>query len=102
MELPKEKRQAVISHAVTRRLPPLKPSHIEREQANAIIEALDAHNAISTKALNSETVKRGIKDILLNHAKLWETLRERAVGRPPHEHRQHRRRICQSRKRCAP
>jgi len=53
---------------------------IDRELANAIIEALDAHNAMSTKALNSETVKRGIKDILLNHSKLWETLRDRAVG----------------------
>ncbi len=53
---------------------------IDRELANAIIEALDAHNAMSTKALNSETVKRGIKDILLNHAALWERLRERAVG----------------------
>jgi type I restriction enzyme, R subunit len=53
---------------------------IDRELANAIIEALDAHNAMSTKALNSETVKRGIKDILLNHSKLWETLRERAAG----------------------
>jgi type I restriction enzyme R subunit len=53
---------------------------IDRELANAIIEALDAHNAMSTKALNSDTVKRGLKDILLNHAALWERLRERAVG----------------------
>jgi hypothetical protein len=45
-----------------------------------IIEALDAHNTMSTKALNSETVKRGIKDILLNHSNLWETLRVRAAG----------------------
>jgi type I restriction enzyme, R subunit len=53
---------------------------IDRELANAIIEALDAHTSMSTKALNSESVKRGIKDILLNHAALWERLRERAVG----------------------
>lgn len=52
---------------------------IDRELANAIIEALDAHTAMSTKALNSESVKRGIKDILLNHAALWERLRERAA-----------------------
>lgn len=52
---------------------------IDRELANAIIEALDAHTAMSTKALNSETVKRGIKDILLNHTALWELLREKAA-----------------------
>jgi type I restriction enzyme R subunit len=52
---------------------------IDRELANAIIEALDAHNAMSTKALNSESVKRGIKDILLNHTALWELLREKAA-----------------------
>ena len=52
---------------------------IDRELANAIIEALDAHSAMSTKALNSESVKRGIKDILLNHTALWELLRERAA-----------------------
>jgi hypothetical protein len=34
---------------------------------------------MSTKALNSESVKRGIKDILLNHTALWELLRERAA-----------------------
>lgn len=32
----------------------------------------------SGQALNSEVIRRGIKDILLSHAKLWETLR----GRP--------------------
>lgn len=37
-------------------------------------------NAMSTKALNSDTLKRGIKDILLNHAAFWERLRGRAVG----------------------
>lgn len=53
---------------------------IDRELANAIIDALDAHNTMSTKALNSASVKRGIKDILLNHAGLWQLLRERASG----------------------
>jgi type I restriction enzyme R subunit len=41
--------------------------------------ALDAHNAMSTQALNSPTIQGGMKDILLNHAGLYETLRERAA-----------------------
>ncbi|MEI6377788.1 MAG: type I restriction endonuclease subunit R, partial [bacterium] len=47
---------------------------------NAIIDALDAHNAMSTQALNSEKVRQGIKDILLNNARLYEALREKAVA----------------------
>ncbi len=47
---------------------------------NAIIEALDAHNAMSTQALNSEKVRQGIKDILLNNARLYEALREKAAA----------------------
>jgi hypothetical protein len=31
---------------------------------------------MSTQALNSSTVQDGLKDILLNHARLWETLRD--------------------------
>ena len=49
---------------------------LKTELMNAIMGALDAHTAMSTQALNSETVRSGIKDILLNHARLWETLRE--------------------------
>lgn len=49
-------------------------------QMDAIMSALDAHTSMSAKALNSEEVRRGMKDILLNHAKLWEALRERAGG----------------------
>jgi hypothetical protein len=30
---------------------------------------------MSTKALNSAAVLAGIKDILLNHSRLWEALR---------------------------
>jgi type I restriction enzyme R subunit len=37
--------------------------------------ALDAHTLMSTQALNSPTVQSGIKDILLNHARLYESLR---------------------------
>ncbi|WP_158623244.1 hypothetical protein [Corallococcus sp. CA053C] len=34
---------------------------------------------MSKQALNSETVRSGIKDILLNHAGLWEALRNKAT-----------------------
>ena len=57
---------------------------LQQEIMNAIIEALDAHNTMSTQALNSETVRAGIKDILLNfNTRLWETLRSRAGGAAP-------------------
>lgn len=49
---------------------------LSSELLNAIMGALDAHNAMSTQALNSPDIQRGMKDILLNHARLWETLRE--------------------------
>jgi type I restriction enzyme R subunit len=52
---------------------------LKTELLNAIMAALDAHTAMSTQALNSEAVRRGMQDILLNHAKLYETLRA-AVG----------------------
>ncbi len=41
---------------------------------NAIMGAFDAHTSMSTQALNSASVQRGIKDILLNHAGLYEGL----------------------------
>ena len=47
---------------------------------NAIVEALDAHTSMSTKALNSDAVRRGLKNILLNHAGLWELLRNRPAS----------------------
>ncbi|MDB6031004.1 MAG: type restriction endonuclease subunit, partial [Verrucomicrobiales bacterium] len=46
----------------------------------AIMDALDAHNSLSTQALGSPAVQAGIKEILLNHSKLWEALRS---GPPP-------------------
>lgn len=49
---------------------------LDKELENAIVEALDAHTSMSTKALNSEAVRRGLKSILLNHADLWELLRK--------------------------
>ena len=44
--------------------------------------ALDAHTAMSTQALNSPTVQNGMKDILLNHAGLYEMLRGQPVASP--------------------
>ncbi|MCC5841506.1 MAG: type I restriction endonuclease subunit R [Opitutales bacterium] len=48
------------------------------ELNSAIIDALDAHNAMSRQALNSDEVRLGLRDILLNHVGLWEELRKRA------------------------
>jgi len=53
---------------------------LKTELMNAIMGALDAHTAMSTQALNSTTVQNGMKDILLNHSRLWETLRDQAAG----------------------
>lgn len=53
---------------------------LQSEIVNAIIAALDAHNAMSTQALHSEQVRAGIKDILLNNAGLWESLQAKAAG----------------------
>jgi type I restriction enzyme R subunit len=43
---------------------------------NAIMGALEAHTAMSTQALESETVRDGLKDVLLGPAQLYETLRK--------------------------
>lgn len=55
------------------------PANTEPQRAQPVrpppMEALDAHTLMSTQALNSTTVQHGIKDILLNHAGLWEALR---------------------------
>ena len=53
---------------------------LKNELLNAIMSALDAHNLMSTQALNSQTVQLGMKDILLNHAGLWEALRTKVTG----------------------
>jgi len=53
---------------------------LRTELLNAIMGALDAHTSMSTQALNSDTVQRGIKDILLNNAGLYESLRDKAAG----------------------
>ncbi|MCX5957424.1 MAG: type I restriction endonuclease subunit R, partial [Cyanobacteria bacterium] len=46
------------------------------ELMEAIIGALDAHQAMSTQALNSADARDGIKNILLNHTNLYEDLRD--------------------------
>ena len=51
---------------------------LKAEILNAVMSALDAHNAMSTQALSSETVREGLKDILLGPAQLYEALREHA------------------------
>ena len=53
---------------------------LKTELMNAIMEALEAHTAMSTQALGSEAVRSGIKDVLLGPAELYESLREQAGG----------------------
>ena len=53
---------------------------LKSELLNAIMGALDAHTAMSTQALNSPMIQNGLKDILLNHAGLYEMLRDRPTG----------------------
>jgi type I restriction enzyme R subunit len=53
---------------------------LKNELMNAIMGALDAHTSMSTQALNSETVRLGMKDILLNYAQLYEALRGQVAG----------------------
>lgn len=53
---------------------------LNRELLNAIMGALDAHNTMNTPALNSEAVRLGMKEILLNFTGLYELLRARAAG----------------------
>lgn len=45
---------------------------------DAIIDAFEAHSAMSKQALDSQRVRDGIKDILLGPGQLWEGLREKA------------------------
>ena len=47
---------------------------------NAIIEALEAHTIMSEQALDSAAVLNGLKEVLLGPARLYELLRELAVG----------------------
>jgi type I restriction enzyme, R subunit len=49
---------------------------LDNSLMNAIMEALDAHNLMSSQALSSESVRKGLKAILLGPANLYESLRE--------------------------
>ncbi|WP_255683603.1 hypothetical protein [Alitabrizicola rongguiensis] len=44
-----------------------------------MIDAMDAHAAMSKQALESEAVRKGIKDILLNLGGLYEALKAAAA-----------------------
>ena len=50
------------------------------ELMNAIIDAFEAHGAMSKQALDSEKVRQGLKHILLGPAQLYEGLRMRGGG----------------------
>lgn len=45
---------------------------------HAIMDALDAHQTMSTQALGSERVREGLRDILLGPAQLYEALRHKS------------------------
>lgn len=51
---------------------------LNAELLNAIMSALDAHTLMSTQALNSPVIQKGMKDILLKYSGLWEALREQS------------------------
>lgn len=51
---------------------------LDNELMNAIMDALSAHTSMSKQALDSIKVRRGLKDILLGPAGLYEALQERA------------------------
>ena len=48
---------------------------------DAIMDALDAHQTMSRQALDSATVRQGLKSVLLGPAQLYEALRNRAETR---------------------
>ena len=51
---------------------------------HAIMDALEAHTAMSSQALNSQRIQDALKETLLGPAMLYEALRARAQGlRPP-------------------
>lgn len=52
---------------------------LAKELLNAIMDALSAHTTMSKQALESEQIRHGLRDILLDQAGLYEALRERGV-----------------------
>jgi len=55
-------------------------AELQSELTNSIINALDAHPAMGSKALNNPALQLDLMDLLLNQAGLWEGLRERAAA----------------------
>lgn len=53
---------------------------------HAIMDALDAHQTMSTQALGSERVRDGLRDILLGPAQLYEALRTKSGPGHPASH----------------
>lgn len=53
---------------------------LKDELMSAIIEAFEAHSALSKQALDSQKVRDGLKEVLLGPAQLYEALRARAPG----------------------
>jgi type I restriction enzyme R subunit len=54
----------------------------DKTMMNAIIDAFAAHGTMSRQALDSENVRRGLKDILLGPAQLYEALRNKSNNPP--------------------
>jgi hypothetical protein len=55
-------------------------AELQSELIKAIINELDAHPAMASKALNNPALQLDLMDFLLNQAGLWEGLRERAAA----------------------
>ncbi|MFM8288274.1 MAG: UvrB domain 3-containing protein, partial [Planctomycetaceae bacterium] len=53
---------------------------LNKELVHAVMDSMEAQQALSTQALNSELVREGLKRILLHHLGLYEKLRKRAAG----------------------
>jgi len=53
---------------------------LARAQQDAIIDALDAHQAMSSQAINNQDLQKKMLELLLGNFNLWEGLRERAVA----------------------
>lgn len=51
---------------------------LAKEILNAVMDALTAHTSMSKQALESEQVRHGLRDILLDHTGLYEELRQKA------------------------
>ena len=52
---------------------------LANEILSAIMNALEAHTTMSKQALGSEKIRHGLRDILLDHAGLYEDLRSKVV-----------------------